>query len=552
MTKRQFYVLFVEYEGDRLSELLGRLLPDLPANWRLETTTLGDVLARPRWLTELDTLILDLETHQRPKIGLSPIPDDSEQTVEASWIELLRLAGELNESLPVVGLISDEGPLRTPFASIGSNIPLEPENCLRITNILAGHAHLRSMIEKELYKAGRVENREAVLITHGTDTMAWAFAYLRYALSGLTSNMALTGSQLPLEGTFSLSDALGNLRTSVYLLNRLAPAKLFLVFNEGRHVYSGSLNKIRKWDQNAFDGRLAGAVGAEWVDFADPDWITIAYSDQKLERLHLIRTGGTIESSPSAQGSLEPTGDFVKKYLSDSLGNQFENLVDHAELNICRDSSNIALEDWQQLVGLIAGITGCISDTQFDATVKVIYANPFMTQKDYERQFEACQHGIVLAGYGAGNANTLEVGGRSVLPAIQKATQAGKLVALSSQVPLEAYDMDYQVGRDLVQAGGLPSGDLSLADAQIKLSFLCGHQGAFEAAGRAAGISTRSLMASAFLAGVKMRKKTSRAWLVETLAGQGSQVRIMKDDPFEGVCFEIGLQKIINLWNPNG
>lgn len=500
-------------------------------NWRVDETTLHEALGRMHGLAGVDALVIDL---------------NNEEIVD--WARLLRIAIEDFESVPVIALVENDRSLRHQ-QSEGIQALLNDSKAgfyqVSPHSILSGNIDFKGIIGGCLQTAGRVDNYEAVLVTHGTDTMAWAFAYLRYALSGLHTNVAMTGSQLPLEGTFSLSDALGNLRTSVYLLNRLTPGKMFLVFNEGRHVYSGSLNKIRKWDQNAFDGRLAGAVGAEWVDFFDQEWGSIAYADQRLERLHLFRTGGTIESATGSYGSLAPGSDFVKKYLSESLSSQFETLVDHTELEITRDSTNISVEDWERLACSIAGVIGCDCDSRFDRTVKVVYANPFMTADDYCEQFSACSAGVVLAGYGAGNANTLESSRRSALPAIRQAIEAGKIIVLSSQVPLESYDMDYQVGRELVQAGGLPAGDLSLADAQIKLSYLCGHLPEIEAIAKSAGLRTRQVLTSAFLAGVRLRKKTSQAWLIEALTALGCPIRILKEDPFEGKTFETGIQRVI-------
>ena len=38
----------------------------------------------------------------------------------------------------------------------------------------------------------------AILITHGTDTLAWTHAFVRYAIKNNKINIAITGSRMPL------------------------------------------------------------------------------------------------------------------------------------------------------------------------------------------------------------------------------------------------------------------------------------------------------------------------------------------------------------------
>ncbi len=208
---------------------------------------------------------------------------------------------------------------------------------------------LENLLIAGLEKYGRVANDTGILVTHGTDTMAWGFAYLRYALRDLRANVAMTGSQIPLGGYFSDSDALGNLRTAAFLLNRLRPARLFAVFNDGRSVFSGRLTKYRKWGEDAFEGRVIASGPSGGGSTLRKDWVYIPYTDQRLKHLHLIRTGGTIESqreAGSAEG-LKPTGDFVWKYLTGSLGEFFEEARRHDLFAL--DSSNMSFEEWAQI-----------------------------------------------------------------------------------------------------------------------------------------------------------------------------------------------------------
>jgi L-asparaginase/Glu-tRNA(Gln) amidotransferase subunit D len=409
---------------------------------------------------------------------------------------------------------------------------------------------LAAAISAGLFKYGRVRNESGVLITHGTDTMAWGLAYLRYALKDLTANVAVTGSQVPLEGYFSSSDALGNLKTAVTLLDRLRPAHLFAVFNSGRKVFSGRLTKFRKWDADAFDGRAAASAGPEGLKALRGDWVFIPYPDQRLSDLHIIRTGGTIESQKEGRGGgpLKPTGDFVWKYVSESLSHLFSNAHRHDLLAL--DSSNVSFEEWARVAQAVreTGVAGV--DTRFDLTVRPVFANPLFTTKDYRAQFAACGRGAVFAGYGGGNANVLEGSERSVLPALRESIREGTFVAVTSQVPLEPYDAEYETGLRLIEAGGMPCGDLPLADAQVKLSYLLGHWDELEAAAAAADLEPRLLLTASFLSGVSMRKASSMERFMGLAEARGAALRILPEDPFVLKPFSAGLAPVIQALKP--
>ena len=60
------------------------------------------------------------------------------------------------------------------------------------------------------------ENRrgyDGIVITHGTDTMAYTASVLSFMLRGISIPVVLTGAQLPM--THPLSDGLENLRTAL-------------------------------------------------------------------------------------------------------------------------------------------------------------------------------------------------------------------------------------------------------------------------------------------------------------------------------------------------
>lgn len=403
--------------------------------------------------------------------------------------------------------------------------------------------NLKDDIKEALEKSGRFENKEGILITHGTDTLSWALAYLRYSLKGLKSNVAVTGSQIPLEGTLSPSDAVGNLRTAVYLLSKLKPPHLFAVFNNGKDVFSGRLTKFRKWDVDAFEGRLAAKVTHEGLKILRNDWKLIPYEDQKLEKLHFIKTGGTIESKRSKGKGLSPKGDFVYEYIKVNLKEHFEKILRYKVFSL--DSSDLSFEDWKKIAKKIEDLGLAKCDSRFDKEVKPIFVNPLFTSKEYEKLFDMCGNGSILLGYGAGNANTLEKSSRSILTPLKKAVKEGKSVAVTSQVPLELYDTEYESGRKLIEAGGIPCGDLSFSDAQVKLSYLLGHKKIIESCSLSEKIDFELLLVSSFLSGVNLTKNQREELEKRFKKKSIGRMNFLSFDPFVSNSFSQAIYMVI-------
>lgn len=71
------------------------------------------------------------------------------------------------------------------------------------------------MIAKEVYD--ELPNYDGIVITHGTDTMAYTASMLSYMLQNLDKPVVLTGSQIPIGST--LSDARSNLATALAAIN---------------------------------------------------------------------------------------------------------------------------------------------------------------------------------------------------------------------------------------------------------------------------------------------------------------------------------------------
>ena len=102
---------------------------------------------------------------------------------------------------------------------------------------------------------------DGIVITHGTDTMAYTASVLSFMLRGIPIPVVLTGSQLPIE--HPLTDALENLRIAFAMACSGAPG-VFVAFD--RKVILGCRAvKTRTRDFDAFESvnwPLVGAVDA--------------------------------------------------------------------------------------------------------------------------------------------------------------------------------------------------------------------------------------------------------------------------------------------------
>ncbi len=103
---------------------------------------------------------------------------------------------------------------------------------------------------------------DGVLITHGTDTMAYTASALSFMLWGTQKPVVLTGSQLPL--SHPLSDAPNNLLTAKEALEH-APGGVYVAFHN-KLIYGTRAVKVRTTSFNAFDSvnaPLAGKIDAD-------------------------------------------------------------------------------------------------------------------------------------------------------------------------------------------------------------------------------------------------------------------------------------------------
>ena len=103
---------------------------------------------------------------------------------------------------------------------------------------------------------------DGVVITHGTDTMAYTAAALSFMLHAPRGPVVFTGSQLPLN--HPLTDAATNLREAIEVA-RTAPPGVYVVFNH-KIIHGARAVKLRTTSFDAFD-----SVNALPVGFLDAD-----------------------------------------------------------------------------------------------------------------------------------------------------------------------------------------------------------------------------------------------------------------------------------------
>lgn len=114
------------------------------------------------------------------------------------------------------------------------------------------------LIARAVYEAR--QDFDGVVVTHGTDTMAYTAAILSFMLRGISIPVVLTGAQLPIE--HPLTDALENMRTSLAMAAS-GVGGVFLAFN--RKVILGTRAvKTRTTDFGAFESVNWPLAG--WVD----------------------------------------------------------------------------------------------------------------------------------------------------------------------------------------------------------------------------------------------------------------------------------------------
>lgn len=381
-----------------------------------------------------------------------------------------------------------------------------------------------------------------ILITHGTDTLAWTLPFLRYALKELDCNVCLTGSQVPMEHAFAHSDGFQNIHGAVRFLSMLEPPNLFAVFNNGTQAFTDSLAKVERWRGSAFIGNPIATM--EWDEIQHRAGDARLREPVLLDELHLITTGGTIDSEPLGEAGLAPRSgrSVVEDFLRMAMPEAFREVYVH---RVCQvDSAEmtrplmeaIARQVWRCATGrpdVDAGPADGL-DLSFSASVRLLYCDPFRSAREYCEAVEASR-AVILAGYGGGNACAEPLLPENALEALHLAREQGKPFILSSQVPIGTADFVYETGARFIREGAISGVDHSLPECQVRVMYLLGHELELMRMAGQLGCRTDTLFEMLFLSGMKFRNQASRLNYLRLTAGR---VPLLKPDLLVGHAFQ--------------
>ena len=110
--------------------------------------------------------------------------------------------------------------------------------------------------------ADNIDNYDGIIITHGTDTMAYTASALSFMLRDLHKPVVLTGAQIPIEQMFT--DAKRNLQTAFAAVDSGIP-KVMIAFYD-KIINGARAVKVRTLGFNAFESISAPYIGEIFAD----------------------------------------------------------------------------------------------------------------------------------------------------------------------------------------------------------------------------------------------------------------------------------------------
>ncbi len=353
---------------------------------------------------------------------------------------------------------------------------------------------------------------DGILITHGTDTLAWTHAYLRYAIKNNNVNIVITGSQIPIPSIGEFSDAYENLENSLRFITGLKPPNIITVFNYGKDAFSDSLRKIHRWDNIAFTGDVVAKM--EWDEIKHHDETIEIKDPEVLDTLYLVTTGGTIESEPNSEGVLVASENHVFAYLGRKFSSFFKAISQQPVFVL--DSSDIT---FNRMMAIGEKVVECLQeknknakiDYKFDDNVSIIYLDPLKKIHLKEHDINTAS-GVIIAGYGGGNINIDNKDPKyNVIPLLKKLIENEVPVVLTSQVALGPADFIYQNAYEALKIGAISGVDLSIPEIQIRLAYLLGHKAEIKELAKELNKHYLWMFEWIFVTGTKFRTRRSLA-----------------------------------------
>lgn len=264
-----------------------------------------------------------------------------------------------------------------------------------------------NLMAKELQKA--LQDHDGIVMTHGTDTMAYTSAALTYMLCNLQKPIVMTGAQIPIGQ--ENNDGRRNLIASFKVAASGRPG-LFVVF-DNKVIIGDRASKMKTKSFDAFYS-INSPLVAKVKDDVIWDEKTYLSERQRLKKIwYNIK-----EQNPEI----------------------FQN-KDNAPVVLYNKVNPKAL-----LIKLFPGIEPEL----------LLFAK----EKGY--------HSVLLEAFGAGGVPFREP--RNLLPVIKELLDAGIKVAVTTQVPLEEADLTiYEVGKKALEVGAISTKDLTREAALIRL-----------------------------------------------------------------------------------
>jgi len=255
---------------------------------------------------------------------------------------------------------------------------------------------------------------DGVVISHGTDTMAYTASALTYMLTYLKKPVVLTGAQKSIGE--ENNDARKNLIDSFKVASSSQPG-VFIVF-DGKIIFGNRASKMKTksfdafWSINApYAGKIS-EVGIEW-DMAALD----------AEKMKI-------------------------RQVWDSLAT----------------SGKICTEDVEKLPVVLYD--------KLDTKVLLVKLYPGIEPEILLFAKERGYHSVLIESFGAGGVTFRKP--RNLLPAVEELIKSGIKVAVTTQVPFDGADLTrYEVGVKALEAGVISMGTDTKESALAKLMLNC-------------------------------------------------------------------------------